>query len=255
MKKISLLILLSTLLISNSAFAETVKKKKPSKARPKVEVVFAIDTTGSMSNLINVAKSKIWSIANQLVTAKPTPEIKIGLIAYRDIGDAYVTQVTPMTDDIDDIYEKLQALRAGGGGDGPEHVNQAMSDALTKIKWDKGQNVLRLIFLAGDAVAHDDYDDGLNSLKLAKKISAAGIHLNTIRCGNDANTKTQFAALAKIGNGTFNSIQNGTVIVSTPFDKKLAKLNIELSSTMIGYGDKKTKRKFSQKEERTDGAF
>ncbi len=241
MKHIFLLVLLSTLTFSSSVYAESFRPVKPvilTKIRPKIEVVFAIDTTGSMSNLIGVAKSKIWSIANQLVTAKPTPEIKMGLIAYRDIGETYVTQVTPMTDDIDDIHEKLQALRAEGGGDGPEHVNQAMNDALTKIKWDKRQNVLRLIFLVGDAVAHDDYDDGLNSVKLAKAISANGIHLNTIRCGGDTDTKKQFMELAKLGGGNFVSIGNGTAIVSTPFDKKLAVLNGELSSTMIGFGER-----------------
>jgi len=245
----SFFVTMSTLLcFALPSFAQVnAQKKRPKKVRPKIEVVFALDTTGSMSNLIEVAKSKIWSIANQLVTAKPRPEIKIGLIAYRDIGDAYVTQITPLTDDIDDIYEKLHALRAEGGGDGPEHVNQALSDALTKIQWDKRKNVLRLIFLAGDAIAHDDYQDGLNSSKLAKAISQAGIHLNTIRCGSDSKTQAQFKALASLGNGDFSSIVGGTRVVTTPYDKKLSKLNSELADTMVGYGNRATKRRAKKK--------
>ena len=58
----------------------------------KVEVVFVLDTTGSMGGLIEAAKEKIWSIATTLSQAHPAPEIRMGLVAYRDRGDAYVTQ-------------------------------------------------------------------------------------------------------------------------------------------------------------------
>ncbi|MBN1239980.1 MAG: VWA domain-containing protein, partial [Gammaproteobacteria bacterium] len=54
--------------------------------KPKIDVVFVLDTTGSMSGLIQTAKEKIWSIATTMASAQPTPEIRIGLVAYRDIG-------------------------------------------------------------------------------------------------------------------------------------------------------------------------
>src|ERR1044072_3947248 len=66
----------------------------PAPARkPKVEVVFCLDTTGSMGGLIEAAKQKIWSISNQIANGKPIPELKIGLVAYRDKGDAYITKI------------------------------------------------------------------------------------------------------------------------------------------------------------------
>src|SRR5947209_16634962 len=64
-----------------------------------LEMVFVVDTTGSMGGLIEGAKQKIWSIVNDVMTRKDHPSVKIGLVAYRDNGDAYVTQVTPLTDD------------------------------------------------------------------------------------------------------------------------------------------------------------
>src|SRR5262245_4872243 len=70
-------------------------------ARPEVEVVFCLDTTGSMSGLIDAAKQKIWAISNQIASGNPTPRVKIGLVAYRDRGDAYVTKITDLTDDLD----------------------------------------------------------------------------------------------------------------------------------------------------------
>src|SRR5215213_11593381 len=69
--------------------------------KPKVEVVFCLDTTGSMGGLIEGAKQKIWSISNQIVSGRPTPDLKVGLLAFRDRGDAYVTKFTALTDDLD----------------------------------------------------------------------------------------------------------------------------------------------------------
>ena len=87
--------------------------------KPQVEIVFAIDTTGSMGGLIDGAKRKIWAIANEVARANEKPDVKIGLVAFRDRGDAYVTQTTPLTNNLDAVYETLMALRADGGGDGP----------------------------------------------------------------------------------------------------------------------------------------
>jgi hypothetical protein len=63
----------------------------------KIEVVFVLDTTGSMGGLIQSAKEKIWSIASTMATAKPTPEIRMGLVAYRDRGDSYVTRAVDLS--------------------------------------------------------------------------------------------------------------------------------------------------------------
>src|SRR5207249_6913916 len=103
--------------------ADKKEEKKPAK-KPQVEVVFCLDTTGSMSGLIDAAKKKIWTISNQIASGKPTPELKLGLVAYRDRKDAYVTQVYDLSNDLDAIYGHLMGFKADGGGDTPESVNQ-----------------------------------------------------------------------------------------------------------------------------------
>src|SRR3979490_3498078 len=85
-------------------------------AKPSGEVGFVLDTTGSMGPLIEGAKRKIWSIATAIVDANPTAEIRMGLVAYRDIGDEYVTKTSNLTTDIQDLYASLLELRARGGG-------------------------------------------------------------------------------------------------------------------------------------------
>lgn len=58
----------------------------------KVEVAFVLDSTGSMTGLIEGAKQKIWAIANSIVALQLAPEGRIGLVSYRDRGDQYVTR-------------------------------------------------------------------------------------------------------------------------------------------------------------------
>ncbi len=127
--------------------------------KPRVDVVFVLDTTGSMSGLIQTAKEKIWSIATTMASAKPTPEIRIGLVAYRDRGDRYVTQLVDLSDDLDSIYAKLMDFQADGGGDTPESVNKALFDAVHGMSWSQGDQAYRVIFLIGDAPPHMDYNE------------------------------------------------------------------------------------------------
>jgi len=54
-----------------SMLALPVLAQTEASPRPKVEVVFVLDTTGSMSGLIQAAKQKIWAIANEIARAKP----------------------------------------------------------------------------------------------------------------------------------------------------------------------------------------
>jgi hypothetical protein len=80
-----------------------------------LEMVFVLDTTGSMGGLLDAAKEKIWSIVNDVMQKQSRPNVRVGLVAYRDKGDDYITQVTPITSDLDKAYSSLMDLEAGGG--------------------------------------------------------------------------------------------------------------------------------------------
>src|SRR6267378_5466148 len=110
------------------------KTAPTTQSKPRIEVCFVLDTTGSMGGLIEGAKQKIWSIANEMISAQPT-ELKLGLIGYRDRGDEYVVKSFSLTDDIDAIYGHLREFQAGGGGDAPESVNEALAEAIHKMPW------------------------------------------------------------------------------------------------------------------------
>lgn len=209
----------------------------PDKA--KMEIVFVLDTTGSMGGLIDGAKKTIWSIINDISAAQPKPEIKIGFVAYRDKGDAYVTQDFDLTSDLDSAFSTLQKFAASGGGDMPEHVSAGMHDAVSKTKWTVGGSnnkaLYQSIFLVGDCPPHTDYTDGLNYKAETDKAAQKGIFVNAIRCGDNTETEKVWMDVAKRGNGSYFSIAQtgGVVEISTPYDDEMIKLGAELETTTI----------------------
>jgi uncharacterized protein YegL len=230
---------------------EAAEPASPEPARPQVEVVFVLDTTGSMGGLIQAAKEKIWAIANTLASAKPAPDIKMGLVGYRDRGDAYVTKQTDLTDDLDAVYEQLMAFQADGGGDTPESVNQALNEAVTKINWSKGEKAYKVIFLVGDCPPHMDYADDVKYPETCQTAAKAGIVVNTIQCGSDASTEPVWKEIAGKAEGRYFRVEQsgGAILASTPFDGELAELSKELEGTRVAYGDADAIEEAKEREE------
>jgi Mg-chelatase subunit ChlD len=218
---------------------EKKAKKNAKKERETIEVCFVLDTTGSMGGLIEGAKQKVWSIANEILSTKPVPNLRIGLIGYRDRKDAYVTQVHDLSEDIDDIYAKLMKFQAQGGGDTPESVNQALHEAVTKIGWDKSKKVLKLVFLVGDAPPHMDYQDDVKYPAVCQQAAKKDLIVNTVQCGGMASTTPIWKEIAKLAEGDYVAIAQtgGVAAISTPVDAEIAKLNRELGVTVVAYGD------------------
>jgi Mg-chelatase subunit ChlD len=210
----------------------------PRTTRPRIEVAFVLDTTGSMSGLIDGAKRKIWQVANQLASGRPTPEIRMALVAYRDRGDDYVTRVKDLTPDLDAIYSELQRFTADGGGDGPESVNQALHEARTKLSWSRGPGVYRAIFLVGDAPPHLDYAQDVAYAATVRNARAQGIVVNTIQCGDYQETTPIWQEIAELGAGRYVAIRQdgGMLAMSAPQDAELASLNRALAGTVIAWG-------------------
>jgi Mg-chelatase subunit ChlD len=217
------------------------KDSSPPQSKPRIEVCFVLDTTGSMGGLIEGAKQKIWSIANEMISAKPTPELKLGLIGYRDRGDEYVVKSFNLTDDIDAIYGHLREFVAAGGGDFPESVNEALAEAIHKMSWSKDDKVLKLIFLVGDAPPHMDYPNSPKYPDLCREAAKKDLIINTVQCGDAEETRVVWQEIAKSAEGSYVAIpQSGNVaVISTPMDKELSELNERIGATLIPYGDTK----------------
>jgi len=228
------------MLASMTAGAQRTESIHPETGvKPQLEMVFVLDTTGSMGGLIDGAKQKIWSIVNDVMKTPQHPKVKIGLVAYRDHGDAYVTKVLPLTDDLDKVYSTLMEYQAAGGGDTPEDVRQALADGVHKTGWSaRGPHVAQILFLVGDAPPHDDYHQEPDTLTSTGEAVKAGIIVNTIECGGAEDTRVAWQKICQRGEGKFFQIaqDGGVQAISTPFDGELSKLGGKVGATYFAYG-------------------
>src|SRR3954465_12188785 len=219
-------------------------------AKPTVEVAFVLDTTGSMGGLIEGAKRKIWSIATAILDSNPDADIRMGLVAYRDIGDDYVTRTFDLTTDIQDLYAHLLELKARGGGDWPESVNEALDVAVNKLQWTQRGDVRRIVFLAGDAPPHMDYAQDTKypvTLSVAKQ---KDIIVKAVLAGNPPRTQRVWRDIAQNGNGRFIPIpQDGgqVVVIETPYDEDIIILQREINGTVIPYGPRALQKRTEDK--------
>ncbi len=222
--------------------------------KPVVEVVFVLDTTGSMSGLIQTAKEKIWSIASTMAQAKPSPEIRIGLVAYRDRGDQYITRSIDLSGDLDSMYAKLMDFVADGGGDGPESVNAALNDAVNEMSWSENRNAYQVIFLVGDAPPHMDYADEAQYPAIISAATRRGIVVNTIQSGNLGVTVAPWQQIARLGNGRYFQVEQagGALALTTPFDGELARLSAALDDTRLYFGSEAEKAAMEIKSKATE---
>lgn len=147
-----------------------------------LDVVFVLDTTGSMTGEIREVQERVRELAASLARARPEQHIRYGIVAYRDRGDTYVTLHYDLTDDVSAAEEFLATLEAGGGGDAPESVLAAVAVALRQLSWSRSDEVERQIYLIGDAPPHLDYPDEPTPEELIAEARAARVVVNTIGC-------------------------------------------------------------------------
>jgi len=244
------------LLAAHTFALDKSEKPQPKPARPRMEVCFVLDITGSMSGLIEGAKQKIWSIANEMISAKPTPELRLGLIAYRDRGDEYVVKSFDLTNDIDAVYANLRGFSAGGGGDTPESVNEALNEAVTKMAWSSDRSVLKIIFLVGDAPPHMDYANAPKYPEICQAAMKKDLIINTVQCGTLGETTPIWREIAKLGEGSYAAIaqEGGMVAIATPMDAELAELNRKVGGTLVAYGSERERRFVVAKQAASEAA-
>lgn len=115
------------------------------------DLMFTIDTTGSMSPYIAQTKTAVDGLATDL--ASESAGTRVGLAEYRDAGDAFQARtVTDLTSDLPTFRTGLDGLTVGGGGDTPESVYSGIAQALCQ-SW--SPSAVKAIIAVGDAPAKD----------------------------------------------------------------------------------------------------
>ncbi len=216
-----------------------------------IDIAICLDISGSMSGLVNSARAKLWDIVNELARIKPAPNLRVALFSYGgtrqngyDPALGWVRKELDLTTDLDALYEKLFALKIGGG---EEYVARVCRDAVDQLKWSEDKDALKIIFVCGNEPASQDRVVSLK--EAAGKAKGRAIVINPIYCGNaqhgDARDWIEFAQLS---GGRFASIDHngGTVAIATPMDKQLVELGSQLNSTYLAYGKSGEKKALNQ---------
>ena len=122
-----------------------------------LDLVFAIDATGSMKNDLDKLKTDMYPLLTELFGN--TPGARVGLLFYRDYGDTFKymdlpVKVFPFTSNFTSFSKNLNSIRIYGkeGGDIPEAVYEAMYASCEFYSW--RNTAQKKIILIGDAEPH-----------------------------------------------------------------------------------------------------
>jgi len=148
--------------------------------RVPLDLLFVLDTTGSMGEEIQRLKTTIELINLNLSSLSTRPRVRFGMVLYKDRGDEYVTEVVPFTEDLQAFQSSLDRVEASGGGDTPEDLQAALQEAMS-MSWNRGG--VRLAFIVTDAPPHLDYGQSYSYARAAAQAKEKGIKVFSVGTG------------------------------------------------------------------------
>ncbi|MDB6006427.1 MAG: hypothetical protein JWR15_3414 [Prosthecobacter sp.] len=226
--------------ISPPAAVAEVAKVETVAETPLVQIAVLLDTSSSMSGLIEQAKTQLWKLVNEFISAKQdgkTPAVQVALYEYGksslNAKENWIRQIQPLTRDLDKVSEELFALTTNGGD---EYCGAVIERATKELAWDANPKVYKAIFIAGN----EPFTQGpIDSKKSCKEAITKGIIVNTIHCGGEAQGIAEhWNQGALLADGKYLVIDQNQAIVhiEAPQDQEIVKLNEQLNGTYINYG-------------------
>ncbi len=224
--------------------------KAVNKIKPLVQLALLLDTSGSMSGLIDQAKGELWKIVNEFAFSEQEgerPQVQVALYEYGKSSipqeQGYLRQIAPLTDDLDRISEELFKLTTNGGS---EYCGQVIQAAARELKWSESPKALKTIFIAGN----EPFTQGtVNYVDACREAIQKGVTVNTIYCGPEAEgVSTNWKDGSVLADGGFLSINHNQKVahVPSPFDKEITELGVSLNKTYVPYGSLGAKNSLRQ---------
>jgi hypothetical protein len=199
-----------------------------------LDLMFVIDTTGSMGDEIKYLKSEISDVIASISSANPNYTINLALLFYRDKGDEYVTRYFDFTANISAQQQNLAKQSANGGGDFPEAVDIALSEAVGK-NWNN-DSATRIIFHVCDAPPHSN-DQGVQTLYYSAIKTAAqkGIRIIPVASsGIDLATEYLLRQEALMTGGTYIFLTDDSGIGNAHLSPTVGEYTVEyLNACMV----------------------
>ena len=232
---------IATLALCGLSFTHAADVKSD---QPVVQIAILLDNSGSMSGLIAQAKTQLWNIVNEFISAKQdgkAPRVQVALFEYglnnAPAKNGYIHQLSPLTDDLDKLSEQLFSISQKDAGS-EEYCGWVIRDAVEKLEWDSSPKTYKAIFIAGN----EEFTQGSVKYTVACKAAISkGIIVNTIHCGSESDgISGKWKDAAAISDGRFLIINHNAQVaaIPAPQDKDIAELNAKLNTTYVAYGAK-----------------
>ena len=192
-----------------------------------VDIVFFVDTTGSMGDELTYIKQELVSIIDTIGEYDSSYSINVGLCFYRDQNDAYVTKVFDFDNDINKVLINLEAQRVAGGGDYEEAIQDGLKE-VNRLSW--REDSTKLVYHFFDAPSHDK--DFNTVYEEYYKLSSKGIRYIPV-ASSGLNKIGEYIARegSLLTGGTYTSLTDdsgiggGHIEITTPSDTVVEYLN------------------------------
>lgn len=192
-----------------------------------VDIMFAVDATGSMGDEINYLKAELIDIISRVKENNEDLNINLSSLFYRDDNDEYLVKMSPFSTDFEKTTDFINQQFAGGGGDFPEAVDAALFYGINNFKWSENA-VARIMFLILDAPPHDD-SVTINRLhELTARAAMEGIRIVPVAAsGVDKSTEFIMRSLALATNGTYIFLTDDSGIGGSHIKPSTDKYDVE----------------------------
>ena len=210
-----------------------------------VDIVWAVDATGSMGDEIEYLKTELFDVIGRAKSNNPELAFRMGTVFYRDHGDEYLTKSSGLSPDIAQTVGFITKQFAGGGGDYPEAVESALEEAIFNQKWSENA-IARICFLVLDASPHQSPEINASLQRSIREAARRGIRIVPVAASGiqkDTEFLLKFFGLATNGSYVFltdHSGIGGKHIEPTTDEYKVEMLNDLLVRLITEYTTVKT---------------
>ena len=174
---------------------------------PVIDMLFAIDVSGSMKDELSFLKSELVDVATRVEAQNPDMRVRTASVCYQSPGDAYITKASDFSEDknMTEAFFRLQEAKGGKGGE--EAVELGLSHALD-LNWSENAVARFLFILLDEPPAHDSQRQ-IELQNLSKRAAQKGIKIVPI-VGSGAKRDLEFLmrSLSILTNGTYVFLTN-----------------------------------------------
>lgn len=188
-------------------------------ARPPVNLVLLVDTSGSMEGRA-IADARAASLA---LLGTLSPEDRLAVVTFDSKGEVLLPSTKLGDADLKELRAKIGAMKARGTTDMANGLRLALSEAEKSME---KEGVNRIVLL-GDGVPNDD----AQIASLVAEAASRGVSITTMGLGNDYD-ETLMGRIAQQSGGKFSYVEDSTKVAAF-FQEEVVRLHRVVARTAV----------------------